>query len=41
MVAVAENDVLRIDDEIVLDEEGLHAAQCAPLIGALRLVIAL
>jgi hypothetical protein len=36
MVIVAENDTLQIDDEIVLDEAGEHAAQCAPLIDALR-----
>ena len=36
MVVLAENDALRVDDVIVLDEAGKHAAQCAPLIDALR-----
>jgi hypothetical protein len=31
---LADNDALWIDDEIVLDEEGLHAAQCAELIAS-------
>ena len=36
MVILAENDDLRVDDVIVLDEAGEYAAQCAPLIDALR-----